>query len=59
MGMYMDSVNKYGSEFDILRNVNLKYIDNEDLRKGIENIREGNVSLTAGYDGVFGIIKAL
>jgi uncharacterized protein (TIGR00375 family) len=59
MGMYMDSVNKYGSEFDILRNVDLKDIENEDLRKGIKNIREGNVSLTAGYDGVFGIIKAL
>lgn len=59
MKMYMESIEKYGSEFDILRSIDQSIIENEMLKKAIINIRNRDVLLEGGYDGVFGVVKAL
>ncbi|MBA4366558.1 MAG: DNA helicase [Desulfobacterium sp.] len=53
-------IQKLGSEFDILHNVPLDQIESagvSNLRKAIQKLREGKITLFPGYDGEFGKIQ--
>jgi len=50
-------VQTFGGEFNVLLGPTLEdlcQITSSEIAQGIINAREGNVQLTAGYDGVFG-----
>jgi uncharacterized protein (TIGR00375 family) len=52
----------FGNEFDVLVNAEIekiKEISNENLAEAISNIRNNNVTVIPGYDGVFGKIDPL
>lgn len=58
---YDEIILKAGSEFGLLLDLpleNVKAIDTR-LAEGIRRLREKKVSVTAGYDGVFGTVKVL
>lgn len=57
--VYFKLINDLGSEFDILRRVDLTKISDDKIKLGIKNLREGNVRLVPGYDGVYGIVDVL
>ncbi len=54
-------VTKFGSEFHILRNLDPLLLEShsELLAMGIERMRNGNVSTSAGFDGEYGKISVL
>jgi uncharacterized protein (TIGR00375 family) len=57
---YFDMINKLGSEFDILLDVPIEKISQligPEIAKGISLMRDQKVSVTPGYDGVYGVIK--
>ncbi len=59
-GVYNELCALLGSEFSILRDVNLADIEKAGgvrLREAIENMRSGNLKIEPGYDGVFGVVK--
>jgi len=54
---YEKLVQTFGGEFNVLLGPTLEdlcQITSSEIAQGIINAREGNVQLTAGYDGVFG-----
>ncbi len=56
---YFSSIKNFGNEFSILTEVPLKDIRKmlgERVANGIKNMREGNVRVDPGYDGVYGVI---
>ncbi len=60
--IYDRLIARFGNEFKILRSVDFKEIQEEgytDLAKGLYNMRKGDVSITPGFDGVFGRIKVV
>jgi uncharacterized protein (TIGR00375 family) len=58
---YEEMVNGLGSEFGILLDVPVADIAplDERVAQGIERMRRGEVEATAGYDGVFGVVRVL
>jgi uncharacterized protein (TIGR00375 family) len=57
---YENLIKKYGNEFKILLDVpaqELEKIAFPEIAKGIIKVREGNVSIIPGYDGVYGKIS--
>lgn len=57
---YMDIITKHGPEFNIL----VKWTEQELFKKlpervaeGIKRVRNGNLTILAGYDGEYGVIK--
>lgn len=51
---------KFGDEFSMLRKIDISEFKNsgfEIIGEGIHRMRKGEVSVKAGYDGVFGVIK--
>jgi len=57
---YFDLIAKAGSEFGLLLDVADAELENfcgPQIALGIKNVRENKVRPTAGYDGVYGIIK--
>jgi len=57
---YLGAVSKFGTEFDILLHVpaaDLKKGLQPRIAEGILRVREGKVSIKAGYDGEYGIIS--
>lgn len=57
---YENLVKKLGSEFNILLDTNkeeLAAAASPEIAEGIVRVREGKVSITPGYDGVYGQIK--
>ncbi len=56
--LYDSLVKAFGTEFDVLLNVDTKRIAETDpeVGKAIENVRSGRVRIVPGYDGVFGEI---
>ncbi|MBI5412517.1 DNA helicase UvrD [Candidatus Peregrinibacteria bacterium] len=58
--LYFELLAKFGSEFFILRQLDLTTLANmgyQKLSEGIVAMREGRVLKKAGYDGEFGVIK--
>jgi uncharacterized protein (TIGR00375 family) len=57
--IYDDLLKQLGSEFSILLDIPVCEIKKKDskLAAGISNLRNKKVSLTPGYDGVFGSVK--
>jgi len=58
--IYQDLIVKGGSEFKILLDlslVELEKIAPPEIVLGIKNVREGKVEISAGYDGVYGVVK--
>lgn len=59
---YDQLITKVGNEFFILLNAEISLISahsTHEIAAAIELVRRGEVSLTPGYDGVFGVIKVL
>ncbi|NLE64657.1 MAG: DNA helicase UvrD [Elusimicrobia bacterium] len=57
---YFDLLNKLGPELRILLDVPLREIQSAGgdlIAEGVRRMREGQVSIQAGYDGEYGIIK--
>ncbi len=58
---YETLVAAFGSEFHVLLDATvdeIRRIDKE-LALAVENVREGRISITPGYDGVFGVVDIL
>jgi len=57
---YDDLTKKMGSEFKILIKADLKEIEKFSsslIVQGIERVRQGNIEVIPGYDGIFGVVK--
>jgi PHP family Zn ribbon phosphoesterase len=56
-------ITSIGSEFYILLHASiediLKQVSDPLIAKAIENMRNGKVRVTPGYDGIFGVIEAV
>jgi uncharacterized protein (TIGR00375 family) len=60
--VYEGLVKALGSEFEVLLNAPTADIaahSTERIALGVERMRAGNVEATAGYDGVFGVVRVL
>jgi len=56
---YLKLVSHFKSEFNILLDEPIENIkkENEKIAEGIKRVREGRLSISPGYDGVFGKVK--
>jgi len=54
---YNRLISEFGSELNILLNVDLKKITPPLLAQAINNVRQGQLTISPGYDGVYGQIK--
>jgi uncharacterized protein (TIGR00375 family) len=56
---YLDLVNKFNSEFNILLNLSEEQMSGMDpmVLDGIMRVREGKLHIDPGYDGVYGKVK--
>jgi uncharacterized protein (TIGR00375 family) len=58
--LYFDMINKLGPELGILMDVPVKDIEivaGDMVAEGIKRMRDGQVHIAAGYDGLYGVIK--
>ncbi len=59
---YDKLVGRFGTEFDILMSIpegEISAFTDPDIAKAIANVRDGNISITPGYDGNFGVLDLL
>ncbi len=57
---YFRLLKLFGSELDILQNVDLEILEKKNsaiFAEAIRRVRQGNIVLQGGYDGEFGIVK--
>jgi len=60
--IYDSMIEKGGTEFGILLDLpiaEIEKISNQEIALAIKNIRDGKVQISPGYDGVYGVVKAL
>ncbi len=58
--IYLDLLRKFGSEFDILLNINLEeltILSEPLIIEGIRRVRNGEINIIPGYDGVYGKVE--
>ncbi len=60
-GAYMKLIERFGSEFNVLLKSDINSIGNVDkeLGQAIRRIRDEEVNLIPGYDGIFGIVDIM
>lgn len=59
---YFELINRLGTEFEILREIDigaLRDVIDAEIIRGIRNMREKKISITPGYDGVYGVITVI
>ncbi len=58
---YAKLIERFGTEMNVLLKADIKSVEevDRDLAKALENVREENVRIKPGYDGVFGTIDLL
>ena len=57
---YEQMVEKFGSEFEVLLKTPVEFIAQsfgEKVAEGISKVRQGQIFVDPGYDGVFGVVK--
>jgi PHP family Zn ribbon phosphoesterase len=57
---YHDLINRFGSEFDILMELDIGEIaeaSNSQVAEALRRVREGKVNIDPGYDGEYGKIR--
>jgi len=57
---YEQMVEKFGSEFEVLLKTPVKFIAqgfDEKIAEAINRVRQGQIFVDPGYDGVFGVVK--
>jgi len=56
---YLNLVGRFKGEFNILLDEPIENIakENEKVAEGIKRMREGNINISPGFDGVFGTVK--
>jgi uncharacterized protein (TIGR00375 family) len=59
--LYDAFIKEFGTEFNVLLNADITKISEiePEVGRAIENVRNGRVRITPGYDGVFGVIDIL
>ena len=57
---YVELINRFGNEFNILLNANKSEIENAsslEIGEGVMRVREGKLKIEPGFDGEFGKVK--
>lgn len=56
---YENMLNAFGNEFKILEDIEIKELEKYNLKiaNGIEKVREGNITIKPGFDGVYGEVE--
>ena len=60
MDQYLQMINTFGSEFEILLKTPIEFINKnfgEGIASAIDKVRKGEIYVDPGYDGVFGVVK--
>ncbi len=60
MDQYLQMINTFGSEFEILLKTPVEFIGKnfgEETAGAIDKVRKGEIYVDPGYDGVFGVVK--
>lgn len=57
---YQQLIDRFGNEFDLLRNISSEEVGNNGFTKyarALEKMRQGDIYINPGYDGVFGVAQ--
>lgn len=60
IGRYEQMIEKFGSEFEVLLKTPIEFISQsfgEKTAEAISRVRQGQIFVDPGYDGVFGVVK--
>ena len=60
LNTYNDVCSKFGSEFEVLLKTPIKEIEKEAgerVAEGIEKVRKGDIVISPGFDGQYGVVK--
>jgi len=60
IGRYEQMIEKFGSEFEVLLKTPIEFISQsfgEETAEAINKVRQGQIFVDPGYDGVFGVVE--